>query len=140
MIPIRPLPARISLPPPHFNSVTSVGYPASYVTSRSSCRDCHSAADNNAAIRTDWASSGHGATTALPWIADDFKTENDCVRCHTTTGYVNYITSDFMNITAWGDPADKTKEVLACNGCHNPDFSRRAFNLTGPIVYLVFPG
>ena len=37
-----------------------------------------------------------------------------------------------MNTTAWGDPADKTKEVLACNGCHNPDYSRRAFNLVGP--------
>jgi predicted CXXCH cytochrome family protein len=131
-----------SLPPPHVNTVTTGTYPASYVTPRSSCRDCHSTADTNAAIRNDWASSGHGDTGALPWIDDDFKTRDDCVRCHTTTGYVNYVTSGFTNTAAWGDPADKTKEVLACNGCHNPDFSRRAFNLagpTGPSFTFTFP-
>lgn len=131
-----------SLPPPHFNTITTGRYPASYVTPRSSCGDCHSTADNNAAIRSDWAASGHGDTGAPPWTGNDFKTEAGCARCHTTTGYVNYVTSGFVNMAAWGDPADPTKEVLACNGCHNPDFSRRAFSLvdpSGPSFSFTFP-
>ena len=116
----------------HFNTITTAGYPASYMTSRATCADCHVNNADNATIRHQWATAGHANIKSPAWTKEDFKTRDDCVRCHTTTGYVNYVTSDFINISAWGDPAEKSKEVLACNGCHNPDFSRRAFNLTGP--------
>jgi hypothetical protein len=39
-----------------------------------------------------------------------------CVRCHTTTGFVNFVESGFMNVAAFG--TDKTKEVTDCRACH----------------------
>lgn len=55
-----------------------------------------------------------------------------CVRCHTTTGYLNFIQSPgFLNVRAFGNnPAgpyqDMTKEVTGCNACHTDySFARR---------------
>ncbi len=43
----------------------------------------------------------------------------ECVRCHTKTGFVNFVTSNYVTVTAWQDPTtDKAKEVLACGACH----------------------
>jgi trimeric autotransporter adhesin len=102
-------------PAVHFNNVTGAGYPASYMTSRSSCTDCH--APGNFAIRMQWAQSSHAATTEPPWASSDFKTRSGCVQCHTTTGFIAYSTGKVT--AAWGSAADKTKEVLTCIGCHS---------------------
>ncbi|HBA89818.1 MAG TPA: hypothetical protein DCZ75_18060 [Geobacter sp.] len=110
---------------PHYNNVTSAAYPASYVSSRSVCADCHrtGTAFPLDAIRKSWAGSGHADVFSPGWRAEDFKTQNDCVRCHTRTGFVAY--SSFKVVSAWGVASEKTKEVLNCNGCHNQDFSVR---------------
>jgi len=92
-------------------------YPASYMTSRSDCTNCHTNNSADQAIRQQWAKSGHADTTALPWIDYDFKTRSECVRCHTTTGFIAYSTAKVT--AAWGVATDKTKEVLTCNGCHS---------------------
>lgn len=105
------------LPAAHFNNLTGAGYPASYVTSRSTCGDCHSTTATNAARRGEWALSKHGDTKGAPWIVYDFKTRSGCVQCHTKTGFVAYSTGRVT--AAWGIDADKTKEVLACSGCHS---------------------
>ena len=43
----------------------------------------------------------------------------ECVRCHTKTGFVNFVTSNYATVTAWQDPTtDKAKEVLSCGACH----------------------
>ncbi|MEI6208013.1 MAG: cytochrome c3 family protein [Desulfuromonadales bacterium] len=102
---------------PHFNNVTSGMYPAAYVTTTSTCANCHNANANNATIRGEWAASGHANTTALPWIDYDFKTRSGCVQCHTTTGFIAYSTAKVT--AAWGTASDKTKEVLTCVGCHS---------------------
>ena len=102
---------------PHFNNVTSGMYPAAYVTSTSTCANCHNVNANNQTIRQQWAASGHGNTAALPWIDYDFKTRSECVRCHTTTGFIAYSTAKLT--AAWGQATDKTKEVLTCVGCHS---------------------
>jgi predicted CxxxxCH...CXXCH cytochrome family protein len=103
---------------PHFNNATSGMYPAAYVTSTSTCANCHNSNANNQAIRQQWAATGHANTTALPWIDYDFKTRVDgCVRCHTTTGFIAYSTAKVT--AAWGTASDKTKEVLTCVGCHS---------------------
>jgi hypothetical protein len=126
---------------PHFNNVTTGKFPASYVSSRyrGNCRKCHNPHDPTTALAAgkEWAESGHGDTAAPPWTNYDFKTRgtssdsnatpansapSDCVRCHTTTGYIKYVTSNFTDIHAWGTTSDsKTlgKEVLGCDGCHD---------------------
>ncbi|MCM2359267.1 MAG: cytochrome C [Geobacteraceae bacterium] len=149
---------------PHFTNMTTLtaplsGYPASFASSRytGNCRKCHNPHDPTTviAVNRQWARSGHGDTTAPPWTRYDFKTRGtagadpagsvaaDCVRCHTTTGYINYVKSAFKNISAWGNQdlvnvgtatrpnyfsaADKTKQVLGCNACHD-DGNENAYN------------
>lgn len=131
-----------NMPPPHFNNITSGAYPASFVSSREvgHCRNCHNPHNptTQMPVNIQWAESGHGDVNATPWTDRDFKTTghngnpaistaSDCVRCHTTTGYINYVTSNFANVRPWGVASDKTKEVLQCNACHDKsyDFSSR---------------
>jgi nitrate reductase cytochrome c-type subunit len=101
----------------HFNNQTSAGYPASYVTSRSNCSNCHDSSSANQAIRQQWAQSTHAAITDNAWKYYDFKTKSGCVQCHTTTGFIAYSTARVT--AAWGTGSDKTKELLTCIGCHS---------------------
>ena len=43
------------------------------------------------------------------------------MRCHTSTGYINYVSSDFNNIAALApvNGPDHSKEVTGCNVCHD---------------------
>jgi hypothetical protein len=109
----------------HFNNITTGVYPASYVSSKyeKNCRACHNPHDTkkDLAVLQDWAKSGHGRTNG-PWIEYDFKLPffgdptSFCSRCHTTTGFIKYVTTG--DSRPWGVPSDKTKEMLVCNGCH----------------------
>ncbi|MEI6214197.1 MAG: hypothetical protein WCP10_08835 [Desulfuromonadales bacterium] len=137
----------------HFNNITSPanasgslsGYPASFVSSQNvnSCRNCHNPHDTSSQMRQlrEWARSGKGNIYAKPWTQYDFKTRgtptpgaspansygDDCVRCHTTTGFVNFVTSGFKSIApsdSYGTvypkiSPDKTKETLGCRACHD---------------------
>jgi len=109
--------AMAGAPGSHFNNLTGAGYPASYMTSRSNCSNCHDGTPANQLIRKQWDVAGHGATTEPPWASQDFKTKPGCVRCHTTTGFIAYSTGRVT--AAWGVASDKTKEVLTCIGCHS---------------------
>jgi hypothetical protein len=102
---------------PHYNNITSAGYPASYLTPRATCTNCHASTSVNATVRHQWAKSGHAAFTDPAWTTEDFKTKAGCVQCHTTTGFIAY--SSGKVTAAWGVESDKTKEVLACNSCHS---------------------
>ncbi len=142
---------------PHFTNVTTLNsslstYRASYVSARyvGNCRKCHNPHDPTSQIAANqqWAKSGHGDTTSSAWAAYDFKTRGtagatpaqttaeSCVRCHTTTGYINYVVSGLTDISGWGrqslvnlpafpgdinyfNSVDKTKQVLACDACHD---------------------
>ena len=127
-----------SPPPIHFNNITSGAYPASYVTSRSTCSDCHFPSTVNTTNRHSWYSSAHAATHDLPWTVNDFKTRSGCVQCHTTTGFVAY--SSGKVTAAWGNAADKTKEVLTCKGCHS-DISTGVVRKVVPVApYYEDPG
>lgn len=135
--------------PQHFgNLTTSIAnskYRASYVSStyQGNCRKCHNPHDPSTAmpISRQWAASGHGDTRAGTRTAYDFKTrgtyqpaattfEAYCVRCHTTTGYIDFVTSGFTDQRPFAGPGypavqypvnstDKTKEVTGCNACHD---------------------
>jgi trimeric autotransporter adhesin len=114
--------------PAHFNNLTGAGYPASFNSSRSTCVDCHYDSTDNASHRTQWSATGHAAVQAVPWAADDFKTMNGCVQCHTTTGFIAYSTGKVT--AAWGSSADKTKEILSCVGCHTDIIGGTVRNVT----------
>ncbi|HEY6871663.1 MAG TPA: cytochrome C [Geobacteraceae bacterium] len=102
--------------PPHFNNVTTGAYPASFLTSRAACTDCHADTPANQTNRLQWETSSHANINGPAFVQQDFKTLDGCVRCHTTTGFVNYTTGKVT--AAWGDASDKTKELITCRACH----------------------
>lgn len=120
----------------------STGKRGNYVATnyKKNCRKCHNPHDTASGKqqRQDWAQSGHGATTTSPRTNSDFKTRgsslasninygDSCVRCHTSTGPIKFITSGFMDVTPLPLPAsDKSREVTACDVCHE-DGSGYAF-------------
>jgi trimeric autotransporter adhesin len=116
--------------PAHYNNTTTAGYPASYITSRATCNDCHVTSSTNKTTRHEWAGSGHAAGTDAPWKAYDFKTISGCVQCHTSTGFIAYSTGKVTG--AWGVASDKTKELLTCIGCHR-DISTGELRTVSPV-------
>jgi len=133
----------------------STGSHANYVATnyKQYCRKCHNPHDTDYGRneRKQWAESGHGSTTSpFRTGGTDFKTRGSaipakdnfggyCVRCHTSTGYVNYIKPDprngqiFSNLQALPDLdgrqsnypdatfiyQDKSRETTNCNVCHD---------------------
>ena len=60
-----------------------------------------------------------GVTYPTSLTPDNNKIGQECVRCHTTTGYLNFVNSGFVNIQPWQDQTvDKAKEVITCRACH----------------------
>jgi hypothetical protein len=128
------------MPYPHFaNSTTS----AQYVNNPNiSCDNCHTAVDaqgnysfNIWSANTQWARTGKANPKSPAWMTYQFKsmgtpapatpatsTANDCVRCHTTTGYITYVDSDFTNIAPFGPPLG-SREMIACSACHYTPFN-----------------
>lgn len=112
----------------------------------------------------EWAESGHGRTDpgrAFTHLTYDMKIKGSrrapidlpnnaytftsiyadagtrqayCVRCHTATGFINYVQSGFRNISSWGGyenpPQDKKRQVLYCNACHYSDQNGRSYGYT----------
>jgi hypothetical protein len=114
--------------PYYFPSADCNDIPAMYVSRNfeTGCTACHEAHNPLQGVgkeqRIEWAESGHGNDNALPWKHYNFKARTTCQRCHTTTGFVNFVTSGYTAPTApWGDNADKSREVLTCRGCHADD-------------------
>lgn len=107
---------------PHFNNFTGVRHQAQYVDLQNvgKCRNCHNS-HNNTVLREekDWAVSMHGDVNGVAWTTEDFKTNADCIRCHTTTGYINYVTSTpVFTLPTAPLAASETYGVLGCNACH----------------------
>jgi len=132
----------LRLAPRHFGNMTAssanTSYRASYVSSAyiGNCRFCHNPHNPSGAMAKakQWAQSGLGNTLAGAFRSD-FKTrgtsqpasttlQSYCVRCHTTTGFINFVSPDanglrFNDQHSWGLATDKTKQVIACNACHD---------------------
>lgn len=146
----------------HFSSSDGTTRISNYVSTNylNNCRKCHNPHDTafGREQRKQWAESGHGNTTGVDASTSDFKKSGSskpaynnfgdvmgsfCVRCHTTTGYINYLTSGFSDVRALpdydgvrGDTSltanprttylDKTKEMTGCNACHEDARSTNA--------------
>ncbi len=69
-----------------------------------------------------WAGSGHALATAEPfthWNADDPpEVPTSCARCHTTSGYRDYLGDDGSAVGTV-DHAVPVGEVITCNACHS---------------------
>jgi hypothetical protein len=139
--PAHPNDVMMVLSPQHFGNMTAsalnTGYRPSWVTTRyrNNCTACHNPHDPSSAINIarQWADSL--GNTSAGAFRSDFKTRGTsqpaatslgsyCVRCHTTTGYLNFVMPDktglrFNDQHAWGDASDKTKEVIGCDVCHD---------------------
>jgi hypothetical protein len=111
----------------HSNSLTGPdARPAMYLATnyQNGCSACHEPHNPINGIGKDerqaWAQSAHGDVNGVAWSAEDFTTA--CQRCHTATGFKMYVASNYAtqtaSIVAAGDP---TREVLACDACHNND-------------------
>jgi hypothetical protein len=139
------------LPTAHFANYTATNtHPAQYVSTnyQNSCTSCHDPHLANNGIRngeintitgqakgtehTDWAESGHGKTTAEAWAHYDFKFRDNCNRCHTSTGFITFVGSNYAYpVPAWGTAGDKTHEVLTCKACHTDYNFKNRVRLAG---------
>ena len=117
----------------HFYNMTGAGvHPAMYATTnfQKHCTACHEPHNPIQGLgkeeRQAWASSEHGAVSEPAWATEDFKANSSCLRCHTATGYANYVNSGFTNQAVFAPASDQGREVLACSACHTSDsFSLR---------------
>jgi nitrate/TMAO reductase-like tetraheme cytochrome c subunit len=121
----------------HFYNITGASssvHDAMYVTKNfeNGCTACHEPHNplkgKGDAERKAWAESAHGGVSNPPFADEDFKENASCIRCHTSTGYVNFVNSNWAVPTVtWATAGDKGREVLTCRTCHNNDsFSVRS--------------
>lgn len=112
------------LPKAHFAVYTAATHPAQYVSNlyKNSCTSCHDPHKADKGItpqHEQWAESAHGDVNGAAWMDEDFKENTGCIRCHTATGYKNYITSGWkLATTTFATADDKTYQVLTCDACH----------------------
>ena len=92
------------------------------------CGDCHSYSTGDFKIlkgeTTDFTQSPHASTTGA------FAAESDntsCMRCHTSTGFKDYIHDGSQDATAM---ASGTPDPLTCTSCHNADTASYASGVT----------
>ncbi len=124
----------------HFRNMTAGANAVSsamYVTKNfeNGCTACHEPHNplkgKGAAERKAWAESGHGDVNSPAFADEDFKENTSCIRCHTSTGYSNFLAGTTGGTTgAWSDPfpaqswataGDNGREVLTCRTCHVND-------------------
>lgn len=117
----------------------------SFVTAADACSNCHG---HNNTINGEYADNYHSAnnrwksSSSRVWKYQGYSTAatpaqvstDGCVRCHSTTGFVNFVTSNFTNLKAWGfqeagytnantaaaaSNTNKSAEAVTCRACHS---------------------
>ncbi len=115
----------------HFYNITGAGvHPAMFATKnfQNGCTACHEPHNpllgKGAAERKAWAQSGHGDINSPAFATENFKGITSCIRCHTSTGYSNFLANNWTTpfpATTWATPGDNGREVLTCRTCHVND-------------------
>jgi hypothetical protein len=120
-----PADVMVKLASQHFGNMTANALTqasrASYVSSQyqQKCTACHNPHKNNLTQNhKDYAKSLHGNVNGKAWASQDFKQKAQCIRCHTSTGFLGYINGFALPAAGFG-AGQLTREVLACNGCHS---------------------
>ncbi|HBG05983.1 MAG: hypothetical protein A2075_17880 [Geobacteraceae bacterium GWC2_58_44] len=117
----------MALAPQHYGYSSAGALPrtprASYLSAQyqGRCRACHNPHDNTLTQQhRDYAKSLHGDPKGEAWTHYDFKQDNRaaCNRCHTSTGFINFVTSGFTVATKGFSTEDPSREMLACDACH----------------------
>jgi hypothetical protein len=119
------------------------------------CATCHNPSNETilqSAARKAWAESGHGETTALPWIpgsshlwrssgnANNYAVAasgTDCVRCHTPEGFAQFVggATPFTNVNPVASAAAAVvSSPLSCNACHANPLNATSDRLVVPQV------
>ena len=102
--------------------------------SETACLNCHNQHSGNLTINEQWVESPHGDKGGEAWSHYDWKATNrqSCQKCHTATGFANYVADPATYNAANNDFSHLTgsqNEVLYCNACHtNSAFERRTLS------------
>jgi hypothetical protein len=108
---------------PHLSSnVSGTTHDAQFVDQQNlgNCRNCHNPHDNTVLPAAKaWEQSAHGDIHGPAWSDRDFKANTGCLRCHTASGYVSYVTgTPAFTLPTAPLAASPTYGVLGCNTCH----------------------
>ena len=120
---------------------------AQYVSSKyqNSCSSCHDSHQPKAGQEhKDWAESGHGEVSGEGWAHYDFKFygTGECTPCHTSTGFINFVSNGFtMPTSTWATAGDGSREVLTCKACHTDyNFKNRIRNVAAVKAIYTYNG
>jgi len=124
---------------------TTAKHNAQYVTTdyQNSCTSCHDSHQPKVGDEhKDWAESGHGDVAGLGWANYDFKFGADCSACHTSTGFISYVSSGYtVPTTTFAKAGDSTHEVLTCKACHTDyNFKNRIRNTSAVKAMYTYAG
>jgi hypothetical protein len=117
----------MALAPQHFGYSSARALPktvrASYVSGQyqGRCGACHNPHNNTLTQQhRDYATSAHGDPKGAAWTHYDFKQDSyaACARCHTSTGFISYVTSNFTVATKGFGVGGTSREMVACDACH----------------------
>jgi hypothetical protein len=124
--PSKPSDVLMALAPQHFgySSASAPGARrASYVSGQyqGRCRACHNPHLNTLTQQhKDYAKSLHGDPKGVAWNHYEFKQDafTACQRCHTSTGFLSFVTSGVAVPAKGFGAGDPSRELLACDACH----------------------
>ncbi|MDD2365778.1 MAG: hypothetical protein PHN84_06390 [Desulfuromonadaceae bacterium] len=88
---------------------------AEYYLNKTDCTACHQAHRLEFQQVPDLAASGHGTLTQLAWSDRDFSASLDCNACHTPSGFVQAVDSNWTVTTA----TNTGMSALTCATCHS---------------------
>ncbi len=123
----------------HFNTSTgdaNAVYNAMYMSKNfADCKNCHNPHNPDPGQEhKDWALN-HGKVDATAFADEDFKQNASCVRCHTATGFISFVSHFTVPTSAWGTSSDPTREVIVCAACHTSyDFKNSVRRTGGGVV------